>query len=480
MTVHRWPAYRLAVVLLATASFFGVQAQVAPSATTVTPVALPTAPATPLTVEDAVAFALQHNPSITLGVENVQIAQQQVTVAHAAGLPTVGVNLNGTYTPNAQGIAFKDINIPAVTFSSSAQATAAQPIWPPAVWRAPVQVARAGVGINQQNLTRTQQAVAFQTRQAFFQLLSSQELLGVAQYSVTVAEDQLRLANATFTAGTAPKLDVLQAEATRENALVNLARAQNTVDISRATLATQLGLSAGAPITIRPPDGLPVAPAQVEPLVTQAYTARPEMQQLNFQRQQIRANMDLIRLQQEPTLSVQAAYSKTLIGGSIFGTDGLSLSAVIAMNLFNGGKTRAQLATARIQLQQVDTTAQQLEVNISLDVRQSWLNLQNALTQLNSAQKQSVAADEALRIARLRYSEGEGILLEVEQAYLNSTQARTSVSQARFQAEVAAAQLELAIGAPPTAQLPTAPVPAMPALPALPTPATLAAPPPAG
>lgn len=468
MSAHRWTARPLALAgLLLAACLGGAARAAAPATAPVAPPAFPAPPAAPLTVDAAVAFALQHNPAVTLGEENVQIAREQVRAAQAVAQPSIGVSGTANYIPGATPIVFQGNTIGGNKLNASAQATASRPIWPPDVWRAPVAGARAGVGVNQQALLRTQQQVAFQTRQAFFQLLNAQELLTVAQYAVRVAEEQLRLAKATFAAGTTPRLDVLQAESTVEDARVNQARAENTVDVSRAALATQLGLPAGAPIAITPPEGLPVAPAEVDPLVAAACAARPELQQLTFRRQQVLAGMATIRLQQAPVVNLQGSYAKTLAGGSLFGTDGLSFTAVASWNLFNGGATKANLAAARVQLEQLNTTAQQIELGVSLDVRQAWLNLQNALKQYQAAAKQSAAADEALRIAELRYREGEGIQLEVEQAMLRSTQARTSLTQARFQAQVAAAQLQFAVGAPPAAQLPTAPAPPIPPPPAV-------------
>jgi outer membrane protein TolC len=307
------------------------------------------------------------------------------------------------------------------------------------------------VSINQLSLERTRQQIAFQTRQAFYQFLSAMELLKVAQYNVTLAETQLKVAQATFDAGTAPKLDVFQAQATLADAQVGLARAQNGVDIARATLATQLGLPAGTPVEIQPPAELPTAPAQVEPLVATAISERPELRQLTYRRQQIDANIALIKLTKQPLVNLQAGYNQTLVGGSLFGSNGLSFSANVAFTLYNGGKSRADLAAAQTQLTQITTIQHQTELGVTLDVRQAWLNLQNALQQLIAAAQQNTAAAEAVRIAQLRYNAGEGILLEWQQAALRSTQAQTSLAQARFQALTAAAQLQFAMGTPVTA-----------------------------
>lgn len=462
MTVSRWTARgltlaSLAVIMLGSAYAQQMTAPVAQPA--------PPAPTTALTVDQAVIFALRNNPSITLNAQNVQIAREQVGSARSNGLPNVSLSATSTYSPISETFAFQGAPAGGNRLNTSAMLTVSQPVWPSSRWRAPVAAARANEGFQEENLTRTQQQVAFLTRQAFYQLLGTQELLSVAQYSVTVAEEQLRLANATFDAGTAPFLDVEQARASLADAQVSLVRAQNDVDVARATLVVQLGLPAGTPLTIVAPTTLPTAPDQVDPLIAEAIRSRPEMAQLNYQRQQIRANIDLIKLQQRPLVTMEGIYNRGLTGlGS--DTSAFGIAANLAFTIYNGKKTRYDVAAAQTQLAQVDTSSRQLELGISLDVRQAWLNLQNALKQLTAAEEQRKAAESAVTIAEVRYREGEGIQLELEQARLRSTQALTSLAQARFQAQTAAAQLLFAIGAPvPTTDAEAVPAPA-PAVPA--------------
>lgn len=444
MIVSRWTARSLTLASLAMVMLGRAYAQ-----QTTAPVAQPAppVPTTALTVDQAVIFALQNNPSITLNAQNVQIARDRVGSARANGLPNVSIGISSTFSPTQETFAFQGAAAGGNRLNTSGQLVISQPVWPPTRWRAPVEAARANVGIQAENLTRTRQQVAFQTRQAFYQLLGTQELLSVAQYSVTVAEAQLRLANATFEAGTAPFLDVEQARASLADAQVSLVRAQNNVDVARATLVVQLGLPAGTPLAIVAPTTLPTAPDQVDPLIAEALRARPEMAELNFQRQQLRATIDQIKLQQRPLVDVQGIYNRGLTGlgsdTSVFG-----VAANVAFTVYNGKKTKYDVAAAQTQLAQVDTSARQVELGITLDVRQAWLNLQNALKQLEAAEEQRKAAASAVTIAEVRYREGEGIQLELEQARLRSTQALTSLAQARFQAQTAAAQLLFAIGAP--------------------------------
>ena len=401
-----------------------------------------------LSVEDAVAYALQHNPAIALNEINIAIAHEQIGVARANRLPTVGVNVNSMYTPFLEPMVFEGANVGGEKFSASAQAVVSQAVWPSSRWKAPIQAARAAENLNREALLRTRQQVTFQTQQSFYQLLTAQRMLEVAEYAVKIAQQQRELAQNKFEAGVAPRLDVIQADATLEDARVTAARSENGVNIARDALVTQLGLPAGLQLKIVGDESIPVAPDAPDALIEQALAVRPELQQLAFRREQVAASIALIRLQLQPIMSVQGSYSQTLVGGSILSNDGLTLSAGIAYNLYNGGKSKHELAAARLQLEQLEVTRTQLTLLITQDVRAAWLNLQNATKQLGAAEKQFVAANSALEIASDAYDAGERIRLEVEQARLRAIQALNSYQQAVFQAQVARAQLEYALGSP--------------------------------
>jgi len=480
MLMYRNQNRGLFAVLLLTLGLGIVRAQMTlptstPQFTSPTTLEIPPVPATPLSIDDAVRFALRYNPGTLRAEDDVLIALAQVRSAASGRQPSVGITANASWLPNppapfvipgSNGSKGTSITTtPAL--SSAGQLTISQPIWPSNRWRAPIAAAQANVGVTQETYRRTLQQTAFITRQAFYQLATAQEMVQVAKDAVDVATTQVGLAQKNLDAGIAAKIDVVQAQANQADAQVNLVRAQNNQDIARATLDVQLGLPAGTNVAIVAPNpnDLPNAPENQDAMVTRALQLRPELQQINFRRQQAHANIDLIRLQQSPIVSMQAAYNKTFVGGSLFGSDGWTISAAGSINLYNGGKMRADLDAARLQLQQLDAVARQTELGITFDIRQAWVNLVTALEQYRDAQHQYDAADEALRIARIRYENGMGIQLEVDQAQLRRNTAQTALAQARLQAKVAVAQMDYAVGAPVPGEQPvpgaTAPKPTM-------------------
>jgi len=79
-------------------------------------------------------------------------------------------------------------------------------------------------------------------------------------------------------------------------------------------------------------------------------------------------------------------------------------------------------------------------------VRQAFLNLQAAREELAGADALVAQANEALRIALVRFQSGVGTNLEVISAQATSSQAEAERAQALFNYSVARAALERAVG----------------------------------
>ncbi len=320
-------------------------------------------------------------------------------------------------------------------------------MWPASRWTAPVTSARAGVGISEETLARLRQQVMFQTRQAFYQVLSAQELVQVDQQAVEVAARQLAITTNTVNAGLAAPLDIFQSQAALADAQLTLVRAQNTLDVAQAVLATQLGLSSGTLVIVIQPQSLPNAPSDVETLVQQALANRPEMASFNCRRVQIRAQMALTRLQTFPLVGLTGSYPTPAYGTNVLAASGLTFGLSILYTFYDGGATTAELKQDRIRLSRwIPTRAERNYPLLWMCGKPGWIC--KTQEQLADADVQHKASAEALRISEVRYENGEGIVLEVEQARLRLTQALTAQAQARYQAQLADAQLAYALGCP--------------------------------
>ena len=152
-----------------------------------------------------------------------------------------------------------------------------------------------------------------------------------------------------------------------------------------------------------------------------------------------------------PNLYANASYSLTASSddfriGNHNLSKSLTVSLILNVPLFDGGRTIGEVRKARVDFYQAMLREQQLKDDVRLEVEEAhdqFMQSRKALT----AQSETIAqAEEGMRIANLRYESGVGTQLEVLSAQTALTQARSQLAQTIFQYRLARAALKKATG----------------------------------
>ena len=124
----------------------------------------------------------------------------------------------------------------------------------------------------------------------------------------------------------------------------------------------------------------------------------------------------------------------------------MSLSAVLGIPLYDGGTTRAKVTEAQSDLRSQQITRNQLRQNVSVEILQALSNINDAQSRAASATVGAAQAEEALRLANVRYQNGIGTILDVVNADAQLSQARTNSLNAQYDYQTSLAQLTRGIG----------------------------------
>ena len=92
------------------------------------------------------------------------------------------------------------------------------------------------------------------------------------------------------------------------------------------------------------------------------------------------------------------------------------------------------------------TTRDEEKLNVTLEVRQAYLNILTAQTEAKTAQGGVDLAVETLRVANVQYQNGLGTILDVENAQAQLATARTNLANAQYSYQTALATLVRDIG----------------------------------
>lgn len=416
----------------------------------------------PLTLLDAVRRALEQNLTVRQAALAVAIARAQVGQAEAGLWPTVSVGASNTQqTPPGNSTLGGTINIPSAGITG-APFTAIVPGSAPPQWNVhgivnyavytgnavqdQIAIARANLRGQQSAFAATAEQTVLAVRQAYFNYVQSEGQVAAAQRAVAASQENVRVTQAQVNVGTSPEFNLLQAQVQLAQAQRTLTQAKAAAVLAEQQLAAVVNLPISSAIAATTPMGLPAPPPDVEALVKQGLANRAEVAQAQAAIQAAQAAVDLAAAGLRPNI--------TLTGGPQMQSNTLSSSTpvtwagtlALTLAIFDGGLTRAKVEQARQQLALTRVQLEQTQQTVEEQVRAAYLNLQQAAEQLASAQAGLVAAQEALRIANVRFQAGVGTQLEVVTAIQNLAAADAALVQALFQYNLALAQIDQAVG----------------------------------
>jgi len=417
-------------------------------------------PSQPLTLDQALEFALSHNVTLRKGRQDLEEAQGLAIQQRAARLPRLATT--GGYQQ------LDESRIEKVQFSAAQPAT---PFLNNQSWNANLVVTQpiyAGGKYNSMarssRLTREAALALYQAlvantllevRTAYSDVLLAVEQIVVQEASKKLLERELETARRSLEAGTVPKFNVLRAEVELANALPPLIRARNQERIFRNTLALLLGCDipadSGVDIPLRTADSLKAEPFEVSvgAALNAAWVHRPE----------IKAAQSASQLRHEEVLQTRADLLPSVSGIAGYGVqnrnfvrdldrtlDGWTVGVQANWLLFDFGQTQAKVNMARAREERARLEVEDVRRRIELEVRTAFSLFLESKEVLVSQTRVIEQAEEAVRLVTARADAGSSTQLEVLSAQTALKLSRTQYSQALRDYTVARAKLERAMG----------------------------------
>ncbi len=293
-----------------------------------------------------------------------------------------------------------------------------------------------------------------QLRQAvtsrYIDLQQTQSLIGIANSAIASAQETLRTSQLGEQAGTQTRFEVLQAAVALADAQQNLSQAKALFIIARRQLVQQIGLPDTIDVTL--PDTVRVERAgtwspSLEETIILALNNRVELTQTRLQRQITELQKRIARSQKLPQLQGFASLNLADdLEDRVLGAYGYSVGVQANFNLFDGGAVSAQLRRLDEVLRSLDQQFNQLKESIRFEVEQAYFSLRTNATNIETSNQALIQAQEALRLAQLRFSAGVGTSLEVTRAQGDLTQAQGNQVAAILDYNRALSTLESATG----------------------------------
>jgi len=399
----------------------------------------PGAPKT-LTLKQAEEIALKNNPQISVA-RLIALASRQVTrEARSALWPTATGDFTGVGGESGTRITAGGLNAPHIYQRVAAGVAVTQLITDFGRTSNLISSASYSAKAEHENEMATQQQILLAVNQAFYSALQTQAILVVAQKTIDERQTVASQINALFENKLRSELDISFANVNVAQAKLLLLDAQNNDNAAQATLSMVLGFPALQAFQLVDSDGQATAPPDnVDGLISEAYSMRPEIRSLQFQYESAKKFQTAERDLLFPTIRAMGVTGDAFVGdsavvpnpGSLNNTYG-AFGADVNIPIFNGFLYTARAHAANLMAQATQERLVDLRNLISRDVRTSWLNTSTAYQRLAVTEQLVQQANLALDLAQSRYKLGLSSIVELSQAQLQQTQAEISNAQAGY------------------------------------------------
>lgn len=434
-----------------------------------------------LSLGDAILLANRGGDEARLAAAEVELADAQVVVARASGLPQL--RLAGNYThvfDNARGQAvgaiFNQPNIYGINANLSQSVFQGGRVFAASRAASHVRAATRLVA------TETRATVATSVMRAYLQVLLTARVVEIGEANARLAEERLAQTGQLEQAGRAARYDVLRARVERANLEPALIQARNDFVIAELDLRRLTNLSAEQPLRLL----TTLDPELVLAVATELEAAagsgerRPSVRAAERTVEARRAGIRVARADLLPTASVfvqtgYQAFPRTAgiprDGGSTrieqtpcrfvpvnpgqpctaaIQNGGWFSDRLIGVNIswpiFDGLRAKGNIDLAQAQTRIAELQLAQARENAALDVARARAELRRARALIESGRQTATEADEAFRLASLRFSRGLSTQLEVSDAQLALLTARTNEARSLIDLYLATAELARSLG----------------------------------
>jgi len=416
-----------------------------------------------ITLDDAINLALNNNTDIKISLLNVQKADAAVSEAFGYALPSIDFSANFSHFIEKPRMPFPDFEallknstyailfdeniIPrdnskflpletklqsfAQTNNYQAQLQLTQTLFSSAVFR--------GIGASQiyfelakAELNNQISKTVLSVQSAFYGGLLLKKVSEITESSFLNAQDNLKNVKSLYEQGFVSEFDLLQAEVAVENIRPVVLQMQNNLKSALDGLKLLIGIPQSEEISLSgefsyTDEELP----SESDLISQALQNNFGLKSLDLKKQVDEEFIQLDVSEYWPNIFAFGNY--TYAGSSdkwkFQNYSQMAVGVGLSINLWKGNRTKNRVEQSTVVFKQTEEMLNQYKNFLVTQVK-SKLNELKRIKLLIDAQSKNVSvAERAYEIARVRYKEGTGNQLEIQNADIALKQARTNYIQ---------------------------------------------------
>ncbi|MDD3352809.1 TolC family outer membrane protein [Zoogloea sp.] len=400
-------------------------------------------------LEQVYRDALAYDAVLVAAQGTLEAGREKLPQGRAALLPSVSVSGNSNWNEaevKATGIS-RGYN------SNGWQVQLTQPLFR---WQNWVQYQQgelqASLAEAQYRLAR--QDLTLRAAQAYFDVLTAQDVLAAVQALHSANTQQLELARKSFEVGTVTITDVHEAQSRADLSSAQMIAAESDLAVRRHALSVMTGKETEVLKGLRKG----VALSRPEPADIQAWVGAAEGSSLAVQAAQLAgeiASREVERNQAAhlPTLDLVATHGNSTTSSAFnnfagrLDLDTTTVGVQLALPLFQGGAVTSRVREAAALKSKAQADLDHARRSSAQSARQAYLGVTSGLAQVKAFEAAQVSSGSALEANKLGYEVGVRINIDVLNAQSQLSDTRQKLARARYDTLIAQLRLKAAAGA---------------------------------
>jgi len=397
-------------------------------------------------LQDLIRKALANNYDVRIAAQRIMEQQAQVRIMRSQEFPAVAVGGTGIGATVPSNIG---IQLPSPLAAGSLSVSAS---WTPDFWglyRKQTEAAREQLLAQEWARRAVEMTLVQEVATDYIQLRALDRQLEITRQTLKVRQDSVELTRTLESGGSVPLSDVRESEQLLYTATSQIPQLEEQIQQQENALAFLIGENPG-PIAHEDPNALAPPPQETPVGVpSQLLERRPDIRESEDQLIAANAQIGVARAQFFPNLTISGSGG---VGGdslsSIFSTAGKTIYGLgtLTQPIFEGGKLRGQLQLSEAAKEEMVLNYQKTIAGAFREVSDALIASNKQRTNREEQQKLVAAAQDATRLARIRYQGGSTAYLEVLTTDSNLYTAELNLVNAQQNEALSLVQLYSALG----------------------------------
>lgn len=380
-------------------------------------------------LEECLKSAYANNPQILQSAFNLKSQEYKVNQAKAPMKLQSNASAQTSWQDSTTRLG--GVRTGTRNSASNASVSFSQIVYDGGKLKAGVEISEKALEVARSNHKKLLLDTGLKVAENYYNAIMSQKLAGVAYEVYVSAKMHESLAEENFKVGVSPKTDLIRSQANTYDKNYSFITAANTYKRGMLSLQLAMGKIEDRPFALfdnLEGDSLGVA---LETSIARAISERSEVTAQLEAIASLRAQKKQAKAEKSPQFSVSTSGSASSDNGSGADRNSYSLLGTFSIPIMNGRLTENKTADIEQRIMAEEKSLENIKLNITYEVTQAYLNLQEAFEKIEVAKKNVEAAVLSNKLTEEQYKVGLATMIDLLDSEVAYSNAKTNLIQAQ-------------------------------------------------